>query len=275
MIDIVICTFRRLDKQITLNNIPESYRDNVTLVVQPQEEEEARKVHKNIFVLDGNNIGYAKTIKQTTYEWAVNRQKHFWLMDDDLTFHHNVETWSKDNTGAGKKYPLDEEDFYKLLELINQDLSNGLMHSALGTTWVIPWGKIPYIENSRICGNKIYHKDLAKVWNEIDWDGCCGAEDFYVCIQLLTKGYANKVWHEYVVIPGTSYAEGGCSDYRTLEYHNESCRELHRKFPQFVRLKENIAKSGPWKGIVKLGCYVSWKKAYASSQMSNLEEFFT
>ena len=92
MIDIVICTFRRLDKQITLNNIPESYRDNVTLVVQPQEEEEARKVHKNIFVLDGNNIGYAKTIKQTTYEWAVNRQKHFWLMDDDLTFHHNVRT---------------------------------------------------------------------------------------------------------------------------------------------------------------------------------------
>ena len=65
MIDIVICTFRRLDKQITFNNIPESYRDNVTLVVQPQEAEEARKVHKNIFVLDGNNIGYAKTIKQT------------------------------------------------------------------------------------------------------------------------------------------------------------------------------------------------------------------
>ena len=68
MIDIVICTFKRLDKQITLNNIPESYKDNVTLVVQPQEEEEARKVHKNIFVLDGDDIGYAKTIKQATYE---------------------------------------------------------------------------------------------------------------------------------------------------------------------------------------------------------------
>ena len=51
MIDIVICTFKRLDKQITFNNIPESYRDNVTLVVQPQEAEDASKVHKNIFVL--------------------------------------------------------------------------------------------------------------------------------------------------------------------------------------------------------------------------------
>ena len=37
-------------------------------------------------VLDGDDIGYAKTIKQATYEWAVNRQKHFWLMDDDLSF---------------------------------------------------------------------------------------------------------------------------------------------------------------------------------------------
>ena len=50
MIDIVICTFKRLDKQITFNNIPESYRDNVTLVVQPQEAEDASKVHKKIFV---------------------------------------------------------------------------------------------------------------------------------------------------------------------------------------------------------------------------------
>ena len=97
---------------------------------------------------------------------------------------------------------------------------------------------------------------------------------FYVCIQLLTKGYANKVWHNYVIDPGTSYSDGGCSDYRTLEYHNNSCKELRSKFPQFVKLKENKIKSGPWKGVLKFGCHVSWKKAYQSSQVSNLEEFF-
>ena len=51
MIDMVICTFKRLDKQITLSKIPESYRDNVTLVVQPQEANDAKKIHKNIFIL--------------------------------------------------------------------------------------------------------------------------------------------------------------------------------------------------------------------------------
>lgn len=273
MIDIVICTFKRLKKQITLNNIPESYRNNVTLVVQPQEAEAARKVHKNIFVLDGDDIGYAKTIKQTTYEWAINRQKHFWMMDDDLTFYYNVEFDGNNNTGSGKKYSLTEDEFYNMIFDIEQTLSDDIMHSALGTTWVIPWGKCPYIENSRMCGNKIYHNGLAKIWNEIDWDNCCGAEDFYVTLQLLTKGYANRVWYKYVVSPGTSYAEGGCSDYRTLEYHNQACRDLRGKFPQFVRLKEKVMKSGLWKGIPKLGCHVSWKKAYKFSQINTLEGF--
>jgi len=270
MIDIVICTFKRLDRQITLNSIPESYRDNVTLVVQPQEKEETLKVHKNIFVLDGDNIGYAKTIKQATYEWAVNRKKHFWMLDDDLSFRFNKEI---EKGVRGKKLPFTENIFYDMIDVLETELNNGLIHGALGTTWVIPWGKCPYIENSRISGNKVYNKKLGEIWSEIDWDGCCGAEDFYVNLQLLTKGYSNKVWHNYVIDPGTSYAEGGCSDYRTLEYHNQSCRDLHEKFPQFVKLKENKIKSGPWKGIPKLGAYVQWKKAYQSSQISTLEKF--
>jgi len=44
MIDIVIPTLNRLDKQITLSNIPDTYRMSTTLVVQPHEAEETRKV---------------------------------------------------------------------------------------------------------------------------------------------------------------------------------------------------------------------------------------
>ena len=99
MIDIVICTFKRLDKQITLNEIPESYRDNVTLVVQPQEEKQAKKIHKNIFVLDSNNIGYAKTIKQATYEWSINRNKHFFY----LMMIYNFVTMKRLFMGKGAK----------------------------------------------------------------------------------------------------------------------------------------------------------------------------
>ena len=84
--ELVIPTFKRLDSQITLSNIPDSLLDSVTLVVQPQEEVEARKIHHNIFVVSGDNIGFAKTIRDLTYEFAVNRQSRFWILDDDLKF---------------------------------------------------------------------------------------------------------------------------------------------------------------------------------------------
>ncbi len=269
--DIIIATFRRLHKQISLNNFPEEYKPRVCLVVQPQEEEEARKVHSNVWVLSEDNIGYANTIKEITYEWSVNRKTNFWMMDDDLDFYQNFPEGDK---GHKEKMILSEH-FDEMLMETEKWFSEGIIHAALGTTWVMPWDKQPYLNNSRVCGNKFYNgKELAKIWNDIDWVGCCGAEDFYVTIQLLTKGFPNKVWYKYVVSPGPSYDEGGCSDYRDLEYHNNSCKELASKFPEFVRLKENIVKSGPWKGIPKLGCHVQWKKAYESSQKSSLTEFF-
>ena len=57
MIELVIPTFKRLNSQITLSNIPESLLENVTLVVQPQEELEANKIHDKIYVVSDNNIG--------------------------------------------------------------------------------------------------------------------------------------------------------------------------------------------------------------------------
>ena len=53
MIELVIPTFKRLDSQITLSNIPNDLLDNVTLAVQPQEEVEAKKIHHKIFVVSG------------------------------------------------------------------------------------------------------------------------------------------------------------------------------------------------------------------------------
>ena len=89
MIEIVIPTLNRLDKQITLSNIPDEYKLNTTLVVQPHEAEQAKKVHSNIFILSDNNIGMSNTIKEITYEWSIVKPSKFWIMDDDLTFIYN------------------------------------------------------------------------------------------------------------------------------------------------------------------------------------------
>ena len=269
MIDIVIPTFKRLNSQITLSNIPESLLENVTLVVQPQEELEANKIHDKIYVVSDNNIGMAKTIRDLTYEFSVKRKSMFWIFDDDLSFFQNT---PQEDKLIKKK--LSDESFCEMLNETEGWLRNGLLHGAMGTTWNNPLGKYPYIENSRVMTNKFYNGDeLSKVWSEIDWEGCCGAEDFYVSLQLMTRGFNNKVWYKYVASPSDTNTVGGCSEYRDIDYHNKSMKNLQSKFPNYVSLKEKKQKSGPWKDMIKLSATISWKKAYQSSQVNTLESF--
>ena len=49
--------------QQELDAIRKDFLDNVTLAVQPQEELQAKKIHHKIFVVSGDNIGFANTIK--------------------------------------------------------------------------------------------------------------------------------------------------------------------------------------------------------------------
>ena len=273
-IDIIIPTFRRLNNQITLNSIPEKYRDRTTIVVQPQEADAAREVHTNVWVTDGDNIGIAKTREQISYEWGVKEKSRFWVIDDDCEFMLSTPKETFEMDGKVQKSPITEKTFGEMLADIEEAIDAGFPHGGVGTTINNPIGKYPHIDNSRIISNVWY--DGATLYDEIskiDWL-LDGAEDYYVNFQLLTRGYPNRVIYKYVISPSVSQAEGGCSEYRDIEFHNEACRKLARAFPAFVTLKEKETKSGPWKGMTKLGINGKWKKAYHSSQINTLEGFF-
>ena len=99
-------------------------------------------------------------------------------------------------------------------------------------------------------------------------------EDFDVNLQLLTRGFKNRVSAKYMVGCSNTNADGGCSTWRTLEVHNEAQRILHELWPDFIKIREKEVTSGPWKGQVKLATTIQHKKAYESSQQNSLEEFF-
>ena len=79
---IYIPTFKRVNEQITLNSIPDKYKDNVILVVQEQE----RHLHKHDveYLVVGNDIGIAATREQI-YNHAS--KKRYLMVDDDITFY--------------------------------------------------------------------------------------------------------------------------------------------------------------------------------------------
>ena len=67
MLEIVIPTLNRLKKQITLSGIPSQFRKEASLVVQPHEEEEAKKLHDKVFVVSGDGIGFANSAETENY----------------------------------------------------------------------------------------------------------------------------------------------------------------------------------------------------------------
>ena len=270
MIQLVIPTYKRLNNQITLKSIPKRFRKHVTLVVQPQEEEGAFKIHPNIFVLSGNDIGIAQTRKEIAQEWGCHRKVRHWVLDDDLKILKHTEV----RDGRLEKSPINSRTFLECIDEIENAMNEGFFHGGIGTTLNNPIGKYPYNDNFRIIASVFYDGlVLCDIFKEIDWL-LDGAEDFYVNLQLLTKGMKNRVIYKFTTDPGQSNATGGCSTYRDIEFHNNACRKLAEKFPDYVTLRMKVLKSGPWKGIEKAAVVCRWKDAYNSFGKPTIEKFY-
>ena len=270
MIDhIIIPTLGRMDKQTTYNNLPDKYKNIVRFVVQSHEYEEMNNRYpKKVLCLppEINRIA-------PTREWIFNQFKTFRFMvfDDDLDF-----VVKQPNQGEGTKWlssKFTDQDFDDAFALMDQWMNEGIAYGGLLPAWVIPdLSQWPVRECQRIMTNVFY--DGPKIPKDIEWTRVPAAEDFDVNLQLLTRGFKNRISAKYMVTCSETNAEGGCSTWRTLEVHNESQRKLAELWPDFVTVREKEVPSGPWKGKIKLATTIQHKKAYESSQRQSLEEFF-
>ena len=100
-------------------------------------------------------------------------------------------------------------------------------------------------------------------------------------LQLLTEGIPNIIFMRHRVNCSETNSDGGCSIYRTVDFHNDSQKIFHALWPDYVKLKEKVVPSGPWKGQTKINVEVAWKKAFndgcvklAKNEETNLTNFF-
>jgi len=267
--NIVIPTLGRMDKQITYNAFPQKYKDMTTFVVQPHEFEEMKERYSdNVLCLPDHIDRIAPT-----REWIFEKFKgtvHM-VFDDDLEF-----VVKEPNPGEGSKWlsrKFTEQDFDDAFDLLNSWVKEGIVYGGFLPAWVIPDVKQwPIRECQRIMTNVFYNGP--KVPNDIEWNRVAAAEDFDVNLQLLTRGFKNRISSKYMVTCSATNAEGGCSTWRTLEVHNEAQLKLAELWPDYVKVKEKTVPSGPWKGKTKLATTIQHKKAYMSSQTNSLEDFF-
>ena len=264
--NIIIPTLGRVENQVTLANIPESYHKDVVLVVQEHEYEVMCEKYTNVRVwkLPAGTKGIAWTRYHIAKEFSGQRN---FIMDDDLKF-------VKIDPDQLKATTFGEAEFGEMIDQIDQKMDE-YVFGGLSTHNTPPNAK-PFSECTRIYTNVFYNEKFDP--DTIDWgtDHVLMPEDFHVTLQLLEAGVANVVFNHFRANPSATQSKGGCETFRTLENHNRGQEILAELHPEFVTVYEKEVPNGPWKGLMKKALKIKWKQAYESSRVDemSLEEFF-
>jgi hypothetical protein len=91
-------------------------------------------------------------------------------------------------------------------------------------------------------------------------------DDFDITLQLLRKGWPNRIICWAVQNQSGSGAAGGASDYRDMHKHGASVRLLAEKHVPFVNVVTKKTKVA-WGGQERLDVVVQWQRAFASSRI--------
>ena len=284
---IYIPTFKRVNEQITLNSIPDKYKDNVILVVQEQE----RHLHKHDveYLVVGNNIGIAETRRLIIYHAGETR---FFIFDDDVEFHRrNIkfllrENWEWDLFDSDMKdYGLpqkntsrrmSEKDFGEMIEIFNTWMDNdniiqiGYRSANLPPSWHF------YTDFTDVyTGYMINGAEVSKFRDEIDWTFVKVGEDSMMTLEFLLRGYKIRRSELFCIQPRW-WQSGGCEAMgRNAELHNKEHRKLYKKYG-----KEGDAKSIVYKkydierpniGVIE-DYRFRWKEAYRSYYVNKIGE---
>ena len=116
---IYIPTFKRHDKQIFFESLPDRLKDKVIFVIQKQEEHLFSD--KTTLVVE-DNIGIAKT-REVIYKTAG--KKRYLVVDDDiLLYRRNAKYFSEPSNMEDSKRKLTDDDWNELLQRLNYQHDN-------------------------------------------------------------------------------------------------------------------------------------------------------
>lgn len=246
---IIIPTYRRTDNQRTWEQIKHTaWSDQVVAVCDAQDAVHLEDQGLPVVLVPDT----VKTIADKR-AWIIETwpQKKICMFDDDLRFFNRIGPHSP------KLKPADTNSMDHMLRTICELLDE---YAHVG---VSPRGgnnrlDVPMVSNTRMMyvlgyqtGILLRHCELGRIQHR---------EDFDYTLQLLKKGYQNRVLSHWAC--DNVYNEaGGASEERTIEASNADAYKLAELHPGFVTpRKKNYKVSIP---RVEVTCY--WKKAYESS----------
>jgi hypothetical protein len=256
-------------KQVTLRNFIDMKSKRKIVLCLP--EKEGRRYRNNVLPTIGDRLnmevvyvpeaynGIGPTRKWILTELAAQQQeRHILMLDDDMDFCYRPEM--SNPALETIKEPERLEAMFLQLELW---LTEGFVHVGLaarqGSNHFL--GPGTYRDVTRMMNAYAYDTHALQQLG-IELGRMPLMEDFDLTLQLLRKGYPNRVSYQYVWNQRGSGAEGGCSIYRTPEMQLEASVLLQKYHPDYVTVVTKKAGT-VWKDMEEReDVIVQWQKAY-------------
>ena len=256
---IYIPTRGRANNQETFKWFPKSMHDQIVMVIDEDERElyDQYPCPKLIIPEDVKGISAKRKII------VENAQdKKIVMLDDDLRFYIR-----KAHNDWHLRY-LEPEEYPALFGLLDKWLDE-YAHCGISAREGNNRVEDLAVENTRYMRVLAYNLDMMK---DIEFGRTEVMEDFDIALELLKKGMPSKVSFYYAQGQKSSNAEGGCSEWRTIDTHNQGAELLASLHPECVKLVEKQTKTA-WNGLPRKDVIVGWKKAYQEG-VSNAGSLF-
>ena len=254
---IYIPTRGRADNQVTLSFFPESMRENVVLVIDADEEEQYvnRDGHYKYvceYMVVPEDIKGISKKRQYIHENTTDNK--IVMLDDDLRF------YIRKSTNDWHLRYLEPDEYPALFGLLDTWLDT---YAHVGVSAREGNNRVEHlaVENTRYMRVLGYNLDM---FDGVELGRVEVMEDFDINLQLLRQGKPSKISYYYAQGQKSSNAAGGCSEWRTIDVHNEGAERLHNLHPDFVKIVEKETKTA-WNGMPRKDVQVQWKRAFNSS----------
>ena len=221
-----------MDKQKTWQDFSPRLKAMTRFVVQSQEAEEMERLFPGQVIALPEHIKKLSPTRQWIWENFKNRR--YLTIDDDSDFHLKYLVDGKFRNLRLR--PEHDEHWEDLLITIENLMDDGYHFGGIKFTGHPPNIKhFPIQENSRIVS--AFFIDGPNCPEDINWNRFELSQDFDVSLQWASKGLKSCLVTKYNVA-SNSYAKGGCSNYRTLEMHNDVMKRLQKQWPEYITLRE-------------------------------------
>jgi hypothetical protein len=275
---IAIPSMGRPAKQVTLKNLTSIGMKvkNPVFVCVPENQrrryETYMRAGAELVTVPDSIRGISPTRKWIMEELSKRDPKrHVLMLDDDMDFCYRPVSCE-----PTLKTITDSDQLQRMVDTLEGWLNEGLVHVGLSAR---QGNNRPFNDEAGVHALHPY-RDATRMMNAYAYDmgrlPGLGVElgrmevmeDFDLTLQLLRKGFPNRVLFDYCWNQRGSGAEGGCSTYRTPEMQAGAAHKLKELHPDFVTVtkKESKESSQAWKGMKeRVDVMVKWREAFASS----------